>query len=149
MAPSGPKSGLNRLKISYWPRKSAWRAYFELDGVEQCWNTTCAFSQTIVGLFHVKMVKKLVLWLKKWPRTDQSRSKYDKMVQIGLNTITFIGTGWNKVGTKLEQHWGNSGWPVWPICQTQNAPNMTQSGPKSGPNRLKIAYWPCKSAWRA
>ena len=34
-----------------WPRKSAWLAYFELDGVEQGWNTTEASGQTILGLF--------------------------------------------------------------------------------------------------
>ena len=44
---------------------------------------------------------------------------------------------------------GHPGWPVWPICQTHNSPNMAQIGPKICQNRQKIAYWPCNTAWWA
>ena len=33
------KSGTNRLKIAFWPHKSAQRAYFWLEGLEWGWNT--------------------------------------------------------------------------------------------------------------
>ena len=37
-----------------------------------------------------------------WNITGAFRSKYDKIGQIGPNTINFSGTGWNKVGLALR-----------------------------------------------
>ena len=47
------------LKIAFRPRKLTWRAYFELDGVEQGWNITGASSQTILGLFSCEIGVKI------------------------------------------------------------------------------------------
>ena len=72
-------------------------------------------------------------------KRGQSMPKHDK---IGLNTITFFLNG-------LEQRQRHPGWLVWLICQTQNVPKMVPRGPISGPNMLKIAFWPNKLAQRA
>ena len=59
--PRGQTTGPNRLKIAYWPHKSAWTAYFKFDGVEQNSNTTGESGQTMLGFFQAKMVQELAL----------------------------------------------------------------------------------------
>ena len=51
------------------PRKSALRAYFGLEGVEQVWTTIEDNWPNNVGpLIQVKMVKKIAHMLQKWKR---------------------------------------------------------------------------------
>ena len=58
MAPWGPKSGQNKLKIAVLPRKSAQRAYFVLEEVEQGWNTKEGIQlDNVRPIFQVKMVR--------------------------------------------------------------------------------------------
>ena len=69
MAPTGPKSGPKKLKIIVWPRKSAQRAYFVLEGVEQGWNTKEGIQpDNVRPIFQVKIVNKLANGLQKWQR---------------------------------------------------------------------------------
>ena len=71
MAPWGPKSGQNKLKIAVLPRKSAQRAYFVLEEVEKGWNTKEGIQpDNVRPIFKVKMVreKKSTNRLQKWQR---------------------------------------------------------------------------------
>ena len=87
------------LKIGFWPRKSARRAYFELEGVEQGWNTTWASGQTMLGLFSKQ--KRLKNWL-----FDSKRGK--KEAKVGL-----LATFWPTFGH------------IWGILGLANGPNWS------------------------
>ena len=71
--PKWAKKGPNRLKIAYWAHKSDWKAYFELDGVEQGWNTKGAFSQTVLGLLSCENGGKIGSLT---PKVAKKRPKY-------------------------------------------------------------------------
>ena len=113
-APCGPKSGPNRLKIAFWPRKSAWGSILSLTGwnkvgtkqghlVKHCWVFSCEYG-------------KLAILLQKWQKKRLKTHKYDQIGHICLNTTTFCGTCWNKVGKAL---WSNNFGPffMWKWCK--------------------------------
>ena len=67
--PRGPKSGQNELKIAFWQHKSAGRAYFGMEGLEQGWNTGDDIQTDQFGPFaRPKMSQMWPQAAQKWPK---------------------------------------------------------------------------------
>ena len=129
MGPWGPKSGQNRLKIAFLQDKSAQSAYFGLEGVKHCWNTTGYF-------FLVKLCK---VWpgaptmQKKEAQTGPTIIKYAKLARIPYFLWNGLKLGWNGIKDIQADHFGSFARPrmsqIWP------------KGAKLFPNRLNITLW--------